>query len=179
LLRRKYYWNLFLYFTLQFFKSALEWGEFEAIKDYFEDTYIGRIKAVPQKVRPGMPKLTPKLVRSKPLFEPTLWNHYRRTLLGQARTNNSVEGWHGAMARALGQDHPNMWKLIKQFQVEALKTLTTAEQISVGNFKKNFHQTYVINNKAIKTLVTQFNTFDDNLEYLQKLSRHIATFASI
>ena len=48
--------------------------------DYFEDTYIGRL-------RPGGH-------RRAPLFDLALWNMYEQTIGDLPRTNNAVEGWH-------------------------------------------------------------------------------------
>ena len=48
--------------------------------DYFEDTYIGRL-------RPGGH-------RRAPLFDLALWNMYDQTIGDLPRTNNAVEGWH-------------------------------------------------------------------------------------
>ena len=120
--------------------GSIEWGEFQSIYNYFEDTYIGRLTQVVQKSRPGQRKQAPKTIRGKGLFPVQLWNQHARTLEGQARTNNSVEGWNGAIATALGEKHPNMWRLLSQFQTEALKTLSTAEDISIGCYKKTYKQ---------------------------------------
>ena len=43
--------------------------------DYFEDTYIGRL-------------------RRAPLFDLALWNMYDQTIGDLPRTNNAAEGWH-------------------------------------------------------------------------------------
>lgn len=48
------------------------------VVNYFEDAYIGRLQA-----RGG---------RQVPQFPIELWNVHERTLLGQQRTNNNVEG---------------------------------------------------------------------------------------
>ena len=48
--------------------------------DYFEDTYIGRL-------RPGGH-------RRAPLLDLALWNMYDQTIGDLPRTNNVVEGWH-------------------------------------------------------------------------------------
>ena len=48
--------------------------------DYFEDTYIGRL-------RPGVH-------RRALLFDLALWNMYDQTIGDLPRTNNAVEGWH-------------------------------------------------------------------------------------
>ncbi len=95
----------------------------------------------------------------------------------EPRTNNSVEGWNGAIGTALGK-HPNMWKLLGQFQTEALKTLSTAEDISIGSFKKYQNKIYQRIDKAIQTIVSKYDDYDDKLDFLQKIGRQISTFAT-
>ena len=158
--------------------GSIEWGEFQSIYNYFEDTYIGRLTQVVQKYRPGQRKQAPKTIRGKGLFPVQLWNQHARTLEGQARTNNSVEGWNGAIATALGEKHPNMWRLLSQFQTEALKTLSTAEDISIGCYKKHTNKMYVRNNQAVMSMVSNYEDCDDKMEFLNKIGRHISTFAS-
>ena len=48
--------------------------------DYFEDTYIGRL-------RPGGP-------HRAPLFDLALWDMHDQMIGDLPRTNNAVEGWH-------------------------------------------------------------------------------------
>jgi hypothetical protein len=158
--------------------NSLDWGDFEPIYNYFEDTYVGRMTQVPQKTKPGQPKKRPITIRGKGLFPIALWNQHQRTLDGHARTNNSVEGWNGAIATALGVKHPNMWKLLAQFKVEALKTLSTAEDISIGCYKKHINKMYVRNNKAVITMVSNYQNYPNKMDFLQKIGSHISTFAS-
>ena len=70
----------------------------QAIIDYFEDTYIGRL-------RPG------GQCRDS-LLPVTVWNMYAQTLQGLPRTNNAVEGWHRSFQANVGGCHPNFWKFI-------------------------------------------------------------------
>ncbi|KAB0803766.1 hypothetical protein PPYR_00736 [Photinus pyralis] len=67
------------------------------IANYFEDTYIGRIN------RRG---------RQAPLFPIQFWNVYQRTLNGQHRTNNDVEGWHRSFQETCGSLFPNIYRFI-------------------------------------------------------------------
>ena len=115
-----------------------------------------------------------------------LWNQHSYTKDGLActkdglaGTNNSVEGWNGAIAKALGPAHPNMWKLLSQFQIEACKTLVTAEQLSVGDYKKTINKNYTKNNKAILTLVSDYDNNEEKMDFIKKIGRHISTFASL
>ena len=66
--------------------------------DYFEDTYIGRLR--------------PRGHRRAPLFDLALWNMYDQTIGDLPRTNNTVEGWHRSFQANVGAYHPNFWKFI-------------------------------------------------------------------
>ena len=70
----------------------------QAIIDYFEDTYIGRL-------RPGGQ-------RRDLLFPITAWNMCEQTLQGLLRTNNAVEGWHRSFQANVRGCHSDFWKFI-------------------------------------------------------------------
>ena len=65
----------------------------QAVIDYFEDTYIGR--------------LCPGGHHRVPPFELGLWNMYNQTLDDLPRTNNAVEGWRRSSQANVGAYHPN------------------------------------------------------------------------
>ena len=88
----------------------------QAVIDYFEDTYIGRL-------RPGGHCRVP-------LFELGLWNMYSQTLDGLPRTNNAVEGWHHSFQANVGAYHPNFWKFI-----DILKHEQNLTQVNIPKLK--------------------------------------------
>ena len=45
----------------------------------------------------------------QPLFEPTIWNHYRNY---STRTNNHLEGWHNSLNKKAGGSHKNFFEFI-------------------------------------------------------------------
>ena len=47
-----------------------------------------------------------------------LWNVRRRTLDGEPRTNDSVEGFHNALQSSITNAYPTLWKLIDCLQKE-------------------------------------------------------------
>ena len=63
---------------------------------YFEDNYIG--------------KKLPNGTRRIPLFPIRLLNVFARVQDQQARTNNSVEGWHSGFQTTVSCSHPSMSK---------------------------------------------------------------------
>jgi hypothetical protein len=76
---------------------------FVPIDDYFEDCYISRMQR-----RNG---------RRAPLFAPSIWSCYQRTLNSEARTNNHAEATHRRLQAEFGVDHPTLWKFIDGIRV--------------------------------------------------------------
>jgi len=68
------------------------------IMDWFEDFYIGR---------PGRNQ-----TRRRALFPPETWSVYERsrTIIGEGRTKNHVEGAHRRLQAEFGMCHPTIWK---------------------------------------------------------------------
>ena len=69
----------------------------QAVIDYFEDAYIGRL-------RPGGH-------RQIPLFDLGLWNMYNQTLDDLPRRNNAVEGWHRSFQANVGGISPKLLEI--------------------------------------------------------------------
>ena len=90
---------------------------FQTICDYFEETYIGAWR--------GLRRLNPK-------FQICEWNLYERVLDGEARTNNSVEGWNGNFNKFVQTKHPSLPKLIQKFREEQKNAELNVEQILSG-----------------------------------------------
>lgn len=72
--------------------------------DYFEDTWVGRLH------RSGH--------RRQPKFHIPWWNVYLSTLNKEAKTNNSVEGWHNAFQATTSRGKPTLQKLLQSIQKE-------------------------------------------------------------
>ncbi|CAG7723693.1 unnamed protein product [Allacma fusca] len=82
-----------------------EGGEIVELLEYFEDVWIGKSNRFSR-------------TRESPKFPISLCNCYESTLLGEARTNNSLEGWHRGFDVRIGSSHPNMWKFLDALKVE-------------------------------------------------------------
>ena len=79
-------------------------NDMDEIFDYFEDTYIGRIR------RNGR--------RDNPMFPKEMWNMYNRCRNNLPRTNNNVEGWHNGVQKHVNACHPNFWKFLDVLKKE-------------------------------------------------------------
>ncbi len=91
--------------------------EFEEIFDYFEDHYIGRIRA-------GS--------RAQPRFEISMWNCYDRTRSNEPRTNNAVEGWNSNFVKLVNTKHPSLPKIIANFMDEQKNAEILVEKLIAG-----------------------------------------------
>ena len=99
----------------------------QAVIDYFEDTYIGRL-------RPGGH-------RRAPLFNMELWNMYNQTIDDLPRTNNAVEGWHRSFQANVGAYHPNFWTLPKP-ELAILLNLSVADiRTAINGSRTSFRTT--------------------------------------
>ncbi|KAK9692766.1 hypothetical protein QE152_g34939 [Popillia japonica] len=73
--------------------------ELQPLLNWFEDSYVGRLNRRGNGRRP-------------PMFHPTMWNLYRRTIDGEDRTNNHAEAANRRLRSELGMHHPTIWKFI-------------------------------------------------------------------
>ncbi|CAG7828019.1 unnamed protein product [Allacma fusca] len=60
------------------------------------------------------------------------WNFYEVTFNGEARSNNSLEGWHRGFSSRLGGEHPNIWRFIKVLKQEQGLTELKITQLGAG-----------------------------------------------
>ena len=131
----------------------------QAIIDYFEDTYIGRL-------RPGGQ-------RRDPLFPITVWNMYEQTLQGLPRTNNAVEGWHRSFQANVGGCHPNFWKFIDILKREQNLAQVHMAQARAGHQPEPQRRRYQDSNQRILNIVQDFNN-RDIIDYLRGIAFNIA-----
>ena len=104
----------------------------QAVIDYFEDTYIGRL-------RPGGH-------RRVPIFDLGLCNMYNQTLDDLPRTNNAVEGWHRSFQGNVGAYHPNFWKFIDILKREQNLTQVNIAQARAGHQPEPQRRRYLDSN---------------------------------
>jgi hypothetical protein len=80
---------------------ATECRKYATFVSYFESTYI------------GVKKRGRGVGRHEPLFKHAAWNVNKRTINGQPRTSNNMEGWHNAITYSvLGLKQHHILKLI-------------------------------------------------------------------
>ena len=105
----------------------------QEVIDYFEDTYIGRL-------RPGGH-------RRAPLFDLALWNMYDQMTGDLSRTNNAVEGWHRRFQANVGAYHPNFWNFIDILKREQSLNHVNISQARAGHQSEPQRRRYQDSNR--------------------------------
>ena len=131
----------------------------QAVIDYFEDTYIGRL-------RPGGH-------RRAPLFDMELWNMYNQTIDDLPRTNNAVEGWHRSFQANVGAYHPNFWRFIDILKREQNLTQVNIAQARAGHPAEPQRRRYQDSNQRIKNIVQDYPN-RNIMQYLRGLAHNIS-----
>ena len=127
--------------------------------DYFEDTYIGRL-------RPGGH-------RRAPLFDLALWNMCDQTIGDLPRTNNAVEGWHQRFQANVGAYHPNFWKFIDILKQKQSLNHVNISQARAGHQPEPQRRRCQDSNRRIKNIVQDYHS-RDRLQYLRGLAHNIS-----
>ena len=116
--------------------------------DYFEDTYIGRL-------RPGGH-------RRAPLFDLALWNMYDQTTGDLRRFQANV-----------GAYHPNFWKFIDILKREQSLNHVNISQARAGHQPEPQRRRYQDSNRRIENIVQDYHN-RNILQYLRGLAHNIS-----
>lgn len=132
-------------------------AELIPVLNYFEDNYLGRLNR--------------NQTRRRPLFDPSIWSVYDRTLAGVARTNNFAEAAHRRLQVEFGVDHPTLWKFIEGIRRVQKSRDLVYEQFIRGEPATKKRDKYVQADSRILTIVLTFNN-REILEYLRGLAHN-------
>ena len=132
--------------------------ELQSVVDYFEDTYIGRLR---------------QNRREKPTFELKIWNVYNRINSHLPRTNNASEGLNRKMQSAMSCHHPNIWKFLNITRREQSLNNVQIEELIGGHIPQPQRKKYKDCNARICTLVEDFANMN-LFEYLKGIARNIS-----
>ncbi|KAG4076846.1 hypothetical protein HA402_006556 [Bradysia odoriphaga] len=137
-------------------------GKLQDLLQYFESTYIGSVG------RNGKRKAVQ--------FPPEIWSVHEITVLGIPRTNNSLEAWHGVLARTIGASHSTIFKFLIALQSEQNYQDLRMAKIESGHSPEVVPRSYrEMNERLVKTCKTYSpNTEFDILMYLNKLAFNFA-----
>ncbi|CAF3703869.1 unnamed protein product [Rotaria socialis] len=112
--------------------------------EYFEKTWIGE----PKRRGTG---------RKKPQFDHKLWNIHDRVVATVPRSNNSVEGWHNALASRVAISYPTIVKLGVKIRREQSKFEVDMAKILQGHNIKTKKACYRKLDECITRLVNSFD----------------------
>ena len=121
--------------------------------DYFEDTYVGRIRA--------------NGTRRNARFAPAIWNLNEQVLDDEPRTNNSMEAFNQQLRKNVGAAHPTVWKLI-----DALKTEVVLAEHRYSTFYNQNYYKLLVNYYRIDSYQAGANVRDRETTY-RRLDGHI------
>jgi hypothetical protein len=75
-----------------------------------------------------------------PLFPPSLGSVYQRTLDGEPRTNNHLEGWHRRFKSIVDKHHLNVYVFLDRLKGEQAYTETQIERLIAGEPPKELRK---------------------------------------
>ena len=129
----------------------------QEVVDYFETTWIGRQPPIGERLPPTYPI--------------ALWNLYERTLNGEARTNNSVEGWHHRFQSLLEYPRPTVFKCITVLKSEQKRNESVIARLYAGENPPPPKKKYKVIDDRIQRIVRGYN--GQNIErYLHGLAHN-------
>ncbi|XP_053596179.1 uncharacterized protein LOC128668046 [Microplitis demolitor] len=131
---------------------------FEELLEYFELTWIGKVKHNKNK-------------RDKPMFPIKLWNCQTAVIHDYLRSNNPCEGWNSGFNKRVGQAHPVMEELVKSLKDEQVKTDVLMTQIESGldvtNTRLKAYRNYT---ERLKSVVLNYDA-NKKYEYLNNVAK--------
>lgn len=134
-------------------------NEIMPVIDYFEDTYIGRLRRRRQ--------------RAQPTFPVDVWNVYNNVQNSLPRTNNSVEGWNRKIQTAVSAHHPNIWRFLGILKREQSINNTHIDQLLGGHSPPAQRKKYRDNNARIMKIVREFEE-RETVDFLRGIAHNIA-----
>ncbi|KAK0407395.1 hypothetical protein QR680_019175 [Steinernema hermaphroditum] len=110
-------------------------------------------------------------------YPPALWNLYERTLSGESRTNNSMEGWHSSIRRCFA-GKPQMTTLLTRIKSEQEYAMQSLREFRInpsrGLRQRPQRYRYRLQNDHFMEIVSRWGEEDGNgcVEYLRRLALH-------
>jgi len=135
----------------------------EPIFNYVEDNYVrGR--------RRGRGHMAP-------MFPPSKWSCYERTLGDQPRTTNSCEAWHRRLNTLVRRPHPSLYHVLQHLQEEVAEIDADIERLEGGHSPPKKKRKYVEVDKRVSRIVDSYDDYKDEgdvTRYLAAIGHAIA-----
>lgn len=132
--------------------------ELQPLLNWFEDSYVGRLNRRGNGRRP-------------PMFHPTMWNLYQRTIDGEDRTNNHAEAANRRLRSELGMHHPTIWKFIDGLRKVQKGRDVYFEQLIAGHLPPMKLKKYRDADERIRRIVLDYGNREP-LDYLRGLAHN-------
>ncbi|CAF1029457.1 unnamed protein product [Didymodactylos carnosus] len=132
-------------------------NDYQDILNYFEDTYIGRLR--------------PNNTRRQPTFSIEFWNMHTRTTQLSMRTNNSVEAWHRRIGCVFQCAQPTLWSFLQKLIHEEHATHADVVHINSGEAPKHKSKTNERFERRLLNLL--LHPHDDILMQLNNIAQNI------
>ncbi|XP_070181231.1 uncharacterized protein [Littorina saxatilis] len=104
------------------------------------------------------------------MFAVQMWNLHERTLTDNAKSNNSVEGFHNAFQGLLGAHSPSLWRLIAALKKEQILVQADITRLLAGQAPAPKRRKYRDLQVRAKRIIVQYNAgqrgFIDTMEGL-------------
>lgn len=96
-------------------------------------------------------------------FPQATWNHYQTE---GPRTNNHLEGWHNKLKKRVKTAHPNIFKIVSEFQKEQAANEVKIVQYAAGGQKRKRMKKYREVEERLDTLKAELqNGTKDTIQY--------------
>jgi hypothetical protein len=139
-----------------------EWKKYSTFVKYFEKTYIGEKKVGRKKAGESG--------RKDPLFAIASYNVNKRTLNGEPRTSNNVEGWHSALNYChLGSQFNHILKVVKSLQLEQSHTQNLNVRLDTGTTEHRRKNAYAVLDERITSVLKTYSV-DDIAGFMKKMT---------
>ena len=109
-----------------------------------------------------------------PLFSPSLWGVYEKTLAGIWRTSNNAEAWHSAFGRQVDGAHPGIYKFMDELAKERKHIATKVDHLRKRGELAPRNKTYVRLSQTMKSVCESWKTVPNGFaDYMLRVAQHI------
>lgn len=132
---------------------------------YVDEYYImGRVRRIGKDGR---------IVRTEPLYPPSLWSIYDNVLSNVPRTTNQIEAWHRRWQTLVARQ-TGVIKLMGELRLEEKYTVGQIAALLAGTSSKQKKTMHQINDQAVKNIVENIDKYQET-DYLEAIAAHLGS----
>uniref|UniRef100_A0A915DTQ7 Transposase n=1 Tax=Ditylenchus dipsaci TaxID=166011 RepID=A0A915DTQ7_9BILA len=129
--------------------------------DYFEDTYVGRIKKGTE--------------RKKLRYAIEKWSVHQLMKENEPQTNNGIESFNGQLLRTMACSHPTVWKLLTAVLDELVLADQRVSSYWSGGSTPRRNNAYLQLSERLRKTVQRYST-QPKIEYLKSIAHKLGGF---